>query len=239
MKFYFNGCSHTFVDDLTDKLHAWPYIVSKFYNAECFNDSLSGGTNDRVLYNTLNHINDYDKFYIAWTYTSRFTRYRSDNNHDVNFNINFKHELYGNRPEFIDYAKLHYSYWYNELYEFKIWLQKIILLQNTLKQLDKPYKMIFLVNNRVKEYISNRQTFQEQVKLLESFEITSDDLFDQHFSELQHYVNLLDYKNLIDWTTNYIKVNELGKLYPVGKTNHLLDEGHQKIAEHIIKNDTN
>jgi hypothetical protein len=239
MKLYFNGCSHTYGDDLKNKSHAWPYIVSKNYNSECFNDSVSGGTNDRILYNTLNYINDYDKFYIAWTYVSRFTRYRSDNNYEINFNCNFIHGMYGKKIEFLDYAKLHYRHWYNELYEFKIWLQKIIFLQNTFKQLEKSYQMIFLVDNKIKEYISNRQTFQKQVKFLESFEITSDDTFDQHFSDIQNYVNLIDYTKLIDWNTNYIKVNELKKVFPVGNTKHLLDAGHQHIAEYVLKHDSN
>lgn len=239
MKFYFDGCSHTFGDDLKDKSQAWPYLLSNFYDAECFNNSMPGGTNDRILYNTLNYINDYDKFYIAWTYITRFTRYRFDNNHDVNFNINFEHKLYSKHPEFRYYAKLHYGYWFNELYELKLWLQKIILLQNTFKQLNKPYKMIFLVDNLEHKYILNKQTFQEQVKLLESFDVTSDDIFDQHFSDLQNYVNLLDQENLINWTTDYIKINELKKFYPLGKTNHLLNEGHQAIAEYIITHDKN
>ena len=63
MKLYFNGCSHTFGDDLIDKSTAWPYIVSSMQNTECFNDSMSGGTNDRIVYNTLKNINKYDKFY--------------------------------------------------------------------------------------------------------------------------------------------------------------------------------
>ena len=39
--------------------------------------------------------------------------------------------------------------------------------------------------------------------------------------------------------TNFIKIQELKKYFPVGKTNHLLINGHQKIAEYIINHDTN
>lgn len=238
MKFYFNGCSHTFGDDLTNKSNAWPYLVANNYNADCFNDGISGGTNDSILYNTLKNIDKYDKFYIAWTYVSRFTRYRSDNNHDVNFNVGLVHQLYENNSEFINYGKLHYSYWFNELYAFKLWLQQIILLQNTFKQNNKPYKMIFLIKNNINEYTSSRQSFQNQVQLLKSFDITSDKLFDQHFEEIQNYVSLIDDTHLIDWNSDYIEISKLSKVFATGKTNHLLEDGHRAIAEYIIKHDS-
>lgn len=239
MRLYFNGCSHTYGDDLVDKRCSWPSVLSESRGLDYFNDSTPGGTNDRIVYRTLKNINDYDKFYIAWTYITRFTRYRTDNNYDVNFNVQLENSLYGNNFEFVEYGKIHYSYWYNELCEFKRWLQQIILLQNTFKQYNKQYKMIFLVDNNVKEYVTDRQTFQHHVKSLKSFDVTSDDLFDLEFSEITGYVNQLDNLHLIDWDTSNIKVSELLKNHLVGKTNHLLNDGHRTIAEYIIKHDSN
>ena len=86
MRLYFNGCSHTFGDDLQDRSQAWPAIVAKKLNCEFVNDAVSGGSNDRIVYRVIKNIDLYDKFYIAWTYTNRFTLYRSDNNHSVAYN---------------------------------------------------------------------------------------------------------------------------------------------------------
>ena len=52
MRLYFNGCSHTFGDDLTDRNCAWPALISKKLNCEFVNDAASGGSNDRIMYKT-------------------------------------------------------------------------------------------------------------------------------------------------------------------------------------------
>ena len=81
MKLYFNGCSHTFGDDLDcPQIQSWPAIVGNKTGYSHFNDAVSGGTNDRIVYSTIKHIDQFDQFYIAWTYTSRFTRYRVEKN---------------------------------------------------------------------------------------------------------------------------------------------------------------
>ena len=128
MKLYFNGCSHTFGDDLSDPaLQSWPAVISRQLNCNFINDGQSGGTNDRIMYRTIKHIDQFDKFYISWTYTTRFTRYRADNNHEVNFNPQLVHTLYGERPEVKTYGELHYKYWHNELFNFKIGLSSTIV----------------------------------------------------------------------------------------------------------------
>ena len=115
MRLYFNGCSHTFGDDLVEPtLHSWPAVLSHKINCDFVNDSQSGGTNDRIMYRTIKHIDQFDKFYIAWTYTTRFTRYRSDNNHDVNFNPLLIHSVYGDCYEFKKYGELHYKFYHQK-----------------------------------------------------------------------------------------------------------------------------
>ena len=94
MRLYFNGCSHTYGDDLLDRTTAWPSLIAKKYNCNFLNDSVSGGTNQRIIYRTIKHIDQFDKFYIAWTYTNRFTRWRGDNNFEVNFNSQLRNPLY-------------------------------------------------------------------------------------------------------------------------------------------------
>ena len=139
MNLFFVGCSFTYGDDLEDPgRNAWPTLVAgsnRFVNA-----AQSGGTNDRTVYQVIKNIDQFDKFYIAWTFIERFTRYRAENNFEVNFNPSLVHKLYDRNTEFIEYANLHYKFWYNNLYSFKLWLQQIVLLQSYL---DKKKQKIY------------------------------------------------------------------------------------------------
>ena len=88
MSLFFIGCSHTYGDDLVNPGNeAWPALVAEKRKQTFLNAAVSGGTNDRIMYHTIKNIDKFDEFYIAWTFTSRFTRYREDNNYEINFNI--------------------------------------------------------------------------------------------------------------------------------------------------------
>jgi len=236
MKLYFNGCSHTYGDDLADCDQAWPSLIAKQLDCNFVNDAVSGGTNDRIVYRTIKNIQDFDKFYIAWTYITRFTRYRSDNNHEVNFNPGLKHRLYGNKEEFLNYSQLHYTCWYNELYAFKIWLQNIILLQRLLESENKSYIMINANHNNLDRWTVPWQDFNSSVKSLLCFDCMNDQqLHDEHV-EIQNLIQKINFKKFIGWGSWCI--TKLNQDYPVGATGHLLTQGHQSIADYILTYDT-
>ena len=238
MKLYFNGCSHTWGDDLVSpQTQSWSSLVAKNLNCKFVNDSVSGGTNDRIMYRTIKNIRDHDKFYIAWTYTTRFTRYRSDNNHDVNFNPQLKNSLYGNSREFKDYGQLHYAVWYNELYAFKIWLQNIILLQRFFQSENKPYVMVNATHNNIDKWTAAWQDFNSSVQSLLCFDLMNDDQLYAEHCEIQQLVEQIDLEHFLGWNTWWI--TDLNKTYSVGSTGHLLDQGHQAVADYILKYDTN
>lgn len=236
MKLYFNGCSHTWGDDLTDPgSQSWPALLSKETGYEFLNDSVSGGTNDRILYRTIKHIDQFDKFYIAWTYTSRFTRYRSDNNHDVNFNVQLIHNLYSNDPDFKNYGVIHYRTWHNELYEFKLWLQSIILMQSLFKVKNKPYVMLNADNNNINQWSVGWKDFNNSVKSLLCFDLMNDEQLMAEHREIQTLLSQIDYSKFVGWNEWWI--SKLSLLYPVGPTKHLLDKGHFAIAKYILEHD--
>jgi len=238
MRLYFNGCSHTWGDDLAEpSTTAWPAVVSRNLNAEFLNDSSSGGTNDRIIYRTIKNINQFDKFYIAWTHTTRFTRYRSDNNHDVNFNPHLVHSLYGNNPDFVNYGKLHYQTWHNELYAVKLWLQNIIMLQRLFETERKSYVMINSSRNHLDRWSSGCNDFNNNVKSLVCFDQMNNDILLQEHHEIQQLISLIDTTHFVGWNT-WCLTDEL-RHYPVGKTGHLLEQGHNATAEHILKHDPN
>jgi hypothetical protein len=236
MKLYFNGCSHTWGDDLTDKSLAWPSIVAKNLQCDFVNDAVSGGTNDRIIYRTIKHAKEFDRFYIAWTYTTRFTRYRADNNHDVNFNPQLKNTLYGNTPEFKEYGKWHYGVWHNELFGFKIWLQNIILLQRYLDSINKSYVMINSANNHINLWTVDWNLFNDSVKSLVCFDLVSDEQLYQEHAEIQSLLKQINFDNFMYWNT--WNIAQVCQTHPVGPTNHSLAEGHQYIADRVLNYDS-
>lgn len=235
MKLYFNGCSHTFGDDLNDHQLAWPTLVAKKLNCDFVNDAVSGGTNDRIMYRTIKNAHEFDFFYIAWTYTTRFTRYRSDNNHDVNFNPQLTHSLYGNHSEFRDYGKFHYAFWNNELYNFKLWLQNIVLLQRYLDSINKPYVMLNAAHNHVNRWSTGWNLFNSSIKSLVCFDLMDDKLLHNEHTEIQTLLKQIDTKNFLGWNSWWI--TKLSNDFPVGATGHLLEDGHAAVANYILEHD--
>lgn len=236
MKLYFNGCSHTYGDDLSNPLNdSWPAIIAKKTNNEFINDSMSGGTNDRILYQTIKNANCFDKFYIAWTYTARFTRYRSDNNYPINFNPQLRHDMFGHDKSFTIYGEYHYKYWHNELYNFKLWLQNILLIQRFIESINKPYIMINATDNLIEKWCSSREKFIDSIKELVCFDIMNNDqLFAEH-EEIQNLLTQINFTYFIGWNDWYI--TKLHSDYALGPTGHLLSEGHMAIANYILEND--
>ncbi len=236
MKLYFNGCSHTFGDDLVSPDNqAWPSLIAKKLKHQFLNDAVSGGSNDRIVYRTIKHAQDFDKIYIAWTYTSRFTRYRFDNNHDVNFNPQLKHSLYGSVPEFKEYGLYHYKFWHNELYSFKLWLQSIILLQRYLGSIKKPYVMINSSQNHIDRWSVDWNLFNNSIKSLVCFDYMDDDaLYNEHL-EIQGLLKQIDMTNYPGWKNWWI--SKLSNEYSTGATGHLLEEGHNAVSNYILEHD--
>jgi len=235
MNLYFNGCSHTFGDDLlTPDKDAWPAIIASKLSASFFNDAVSGGTNDRIVYNTIKNKKLYDKMYIAWTYTSRFTRFCADQNFDVHFNPQLVQMFFKDKTFYSDYGKLHYTYWYNELYSFKCWLHQIILLQHYLD--DTPYCMINSGSNHISAWSSNLNDFYNNTKSLINYAL-SDEQVIQEYNEIQNLLNEIDFEHFLGWGD--WKITDLHSTFKLGTTNHLLQDGHKEIARYILLNDNN
>ena len=237
MSLFFIGCSHTYGDDLADpSTQAWPALVAKIKNKEFINLAVSGGTNDRIVYHTIKNSDLHDHYYIAWTHIERFTRYRSENNFEINFNPALKNKLYGLDRSFVDYGKLYYSYWYNELYAFKIWLQQIILVQRYLESKNKSYTMINSCPNNISKWTSDCNLFNNNVKSLLCFDIMNDDQLTAEHTEIQSLLKEINFEYFLGWQSWYI--TDLIKKYPTGITGHLLTEGNQVVADYILLHDT-
>lgn len=231
----FIGCSFTYGDDLTNKNDAWPSLVSADKKIDFVNGAVSGGSNERTMYQVIKNIDDHDSFYIAWTDISRFTRYFYDN-HEINFNINLKNYRFSNDTCFLEYGKLHYRYWYNELYAFKTWLQQIVLLQTYLDARSKKWIMINSFDNQLKRWTCDWSDFNNNVKSLLCFDQMNDEqLFSEH-AEIKKLEKQINLDRFLGWKT--ITLKTLTDDHPKGQTGHPLEQGHRAIADYILSYDT-
>ena len=66
--------------------------------------------------------------------------------------------------------------------------------------------------------------------------MNDDQLYAEHV-EIQQLIKQIDQQHFLGWNTWWI--SDLINQYPVGETGHLLEQGHQAIADYILTNDTN
>jgi hypothetical protein len=224
------GCSHTYGDDLQDKSSAWPYLLAKKLGMSCNNNAVSGGSNERVLYESVK-FNTCELAVVAWTYKERFTRYDNLNNFQINFNPSLAHTEYSDLYYFNQYGKLHYAHWSNTLYEFKIWLQQIIVLQKYFESKSQRYLMLNAAQNNYNAFSSSWLEFNNNIKDLVCFDVMNDEELYQEHIEIQKYIDEINMKCY--YSINNFHITDLHNVYPVGKTGHLLDEGHQHLANRL------
>ena len=243
MSLYFNGCSFTYGDELTNPKHdAWPVLVSSRLESNFLNDAVSGGTNDRIVYNTVQNINHYDYFFIAWTFYGRFTERNPVDNFEINFNpqlkldasLHYSNDLKKNYQKYKDYGTLYYKYWFNELYEFKKWLQQIVLLQSFFKVHNKPYLMLNTGDNNLSLWLQPKGKFIDATRhLLDFFDYLNDDqLLNEHL-QIQELNSMIDKSTFIEW--NNWAITDLTLNYPCGPFGHLLEDGHWAVANKVIE----
>ena len=243
MKLYFNGCSFTYGDELKNPQQgAWPTLVSSQLKCNFLNDAVPGGTNDRTVYKTILNIDNYDYFFIAWTLYARFTEYNPIDNFEINFNpqlnldpsSHYSDYLKKNYSKYKDYGQMYYTHWYNDLFEFKKWLQQIILLQSFFRQHNKPFLMLNTCDNNLSSWLQSRETFINATKhLLDFFDYLNDDqLLDEH-TQIQDLVSMIDTSTFLEW--NSWTITDLSLSYKCGPKGHILEEGHQAVANKVIE----
>ena len=232
MRIYANGCSFTYGDELLiPKKSSWPILLGQQLGASITNDAASGGTNQRTLYKTIKHLaEDFDLYIIAWTFTSRYTFYRAENNFEVNFNPQLANTLYGADSNYAVWGKTLYTIYYNELYAFKLWLQQILQMQSVLKLNSKKYIMLNTAHNNLSSWTSPQ--FISAVKHLVNFELMTDQqlLDEQH--EILCYINQIDFDNFYRW--GGFALTDLTKEFNTGPGGHFLEDGHEHVSKLLV-----
>jgi hypothetical protein len=233
MRIYACGCSFTYGDELNDPVtQSWPAILATKLSADFTNAATSGGTNARTVYQTIKNTQDnYDLYVIAWTTYSRFTFYKSDNNFETNFNPNLTHAIYSLTNFYKQWGEVLYKHWYNELYAFKLWLQQIVQLQQILK--NKNYLMLNTMGNNLDKWLTPKESFGNSVKELINFDLMNDEQIIDEYKEIQYYISLIDTSKFYRWNEFYI--TDLCTKYPVGCGGHILEAGHEHLANLIYQ----
>jgi hypothetical protein len=240
---YFNGCSFTHGDELTNPgKDSWPGVVSSELQCAFLNDAVPGGTNDRTVYKTLLNANNYDYFFVAWTHYARFTEYNPIDNFEINFSpqllldpsLHYSNDLIKNYSKYKNYGELYYKHWYNELYEFKKWLQQIILLQSFFKAHNKKYLMLNTSNNHLPNWLQPRDKFIASTKhLLAFFNYLNDDQLLEEHTHIQTLNSMIDQSTFIEW--NSWAITDLTSIYKCGPGGHILEDGHRAVANKVIE----
>lgn len=243
MKLYFNGCSFTYGDELKNPQQgAWPTLVSSQLKCNFLNDAVSAGTNDRTMYKTILNIGNYDYFLIAWTMYTRFTEYNPVDNFEINFvpslnldpSYHYSDDIKKNYSKYKDYGQLYYKYWYNDLFEFKKWLQQIILLQSFFRQQNKPFLMLNTSNNNLSLWLQPRESFINATRhLIHFFDYLNDDQLLNEHDQIQALVSMIDTSTFLEW--NSWSIMDLTSTYKCGPKGHILEEGHQAVANKVIE----
>lgn len=233
--FYFVGCSSTFGDDFTEEERLtinWPALISKHHGANWLNDSTKGGSNQRVITRTLHNIGKFDRYYIQWSATSRFTLHDASNWYDVNFNEILSHNLYSNVDYYSTFGKYYYTHWYVPVYSFKAWLEQVVLLQNSLKLHNASYLMTCSSGKLWEHLVTDKEKFIENFSKLHDITNFNDAQILQHHTDIQHLISMIDFNNFISPANFYI--GQAANNYPTGPTQHLLASGAKWVADYIL-----
>lgn len=235
-KFYFAGCSITHGQDLTDiqkKTTSYPALVSKHHGVEFDNDAVPAGTNQYTISRVLQNINRYDKIYIQLTSPDRFTLRDPNTWHDVHFNRQLASTYHQRLDYYLTFGKYYYGFWSSTLFEFKNFLEQIVLLQAVLNQKNQLYLMWFGRSSLWSKLICDKKDFINNLSTLIDITNFDDHQILQQYSEIQclhDQINLKNFMSPFDFDAEQIMHQ-----FPVGPTGHPLEQGHGCIADAILK----
>lgn len=238
LKFYFNGCSGTFGDDLAEserELKNWPNIVSRHHDAECYNRSEAGTSNKSIVSDVIQNYDKYDRLYIQWTHINRFTMIDSQSWEPVNFSPRLHHSSFKSKNYYSQYGKYHYAHWATPVFLFKDWLELVILTQNFLESKNKWFLMI---SNQRKAWdsftVTDHQTFIDNVESSHDITNIPDSMILDVQTQIQSLLPQIDTRRFVVPTTFCMtETSTLG--FPHGPTNHPLEEGLAYVAKRVLE----
>jgi len=235
-KFYFVGDSGTYCDDIPDdqkSTHSWPALVSQHHQAQFVNDAFPGASNDLIVSRVLRNLKKHDRYYIQWSIENRFTLYNSENWYTVNFNELLTNTAHQDKDYFKKFGKYYYVHWSSPVFEFKKWLEQVILLQNTLEKNNCQYIMITAHERLWKHLTVDKELFVEAFARLHDIDKFSDEQILDQYDDIQLLLGQINLEKFINPKDFYMEKPSF--MFPTGPTQHPLHEGMRYIADAILK----
>ena len=208
MKILAVGDSFTYGDELENIAMAWPTVLSHKLNGSVVNKGQSGGSNDCIIRNCIEHTltHSVDLVVIGWTSPGRSEFVDEHGYYDIWPGYTGKLAIEADRlwrKDLVKYITDHHS---AEAY-YKRFLTQILLMQGFLKSRNQRYVMLNTLQN-------------------EHYKKTNPTL-------LSNYITQIDTDNFIgfgesgmmEWTYGCTK----------GPRGHFLEGGHQIVADKIYE----
>lgn len=207
MTFLVNGASYTTGHGLAmPERDAWPVLFGKKLNSPVVNLSIDGASIDYVVYSTIKELSlhDYKKVIITWPALRRLLLIRRENSYLLHVapmanHLSIGGYVYSDRSEFKQYLKIYYKNWYNALYDLKMSLQKIVLLQGYLKNRGCQYLFLNTNSFKLEQWLLlSTIDYKEKCQLIDHFDEYNDDQILAEETEIRSLYNQLDLKHYYD-----------------------------------------
>lgn len=204
------GDSFTYGDELADPAKsAWPVLLAEKMGYDLVNEGKPGAGNEYIVKKTIKSVPRYnpDLVIVSWTSASRQEFSDEWGTYDIWPGQTLRYPI-NHRGKVLKHREELIKYitmYNNEEHEYRRWLRQVILLQSYLKCYNVNYRFV--------------SAFDCQYRT-------------QKYNE-QEYWNLIDTENFIGWPDRGLV--EWAWPSQRGPGGHPLEQGHQKIAQEIVK----
>jgi hypothetical protein len=89
------------------------------------------------------------------------------------------------------------------------------------------------MENNLDKWLSPKESFSNSVKELINFKLMNDEKILDEYEEIQYYISLIDFSKFYKW--NEFCIRELCSKYPIGAGGHILEQGHNHLADLIYQ----
>lgn len=243
MKLYFNGCSFTAGDELENpQVQAYPALIAQQRGCEFFNDAVNGGSNERTWMRTIQHLNQFDCFYIQWTFINRFTLYDPKNQWEVCFTESLTNRNYKNKDYYKVFGMYYYTHWDNVYQNYLKWLNQIISLQSLLEKHKKRYIMFYNAKKICLPFLASlenipKEQFIQQIQTSIPIEHLDDTyLMNMHqsISDLLQHIDKSKWIDQAQWNPNEFESDKDSCQTWRTEYRHGNESWHRFIADYVM-----
>jgi len=208
MKILTVGDSFTFGEELEDRNQAWPFQLGELLDAEVVNMAKPGSGNKRMIRYVIDYVATVERpdlVVVGWSSPGRMEFADEDGFFDLW--PGYSGRMFMNEQPWRVELLNYMDRHHNEKYLYKQYLLDVILLQSFLEQQNIQYVMLRTVGN---EFYHNA-----------------------YYKETKPTADLINTKTYLGWPTQGMA--EWTQGCARGPGGHFLDDGHNRIANKILK----